>query len=187
MRSHPEIVTPMPNPHLLLAPGASGTIERLHPHRRALVARGIEVTLVALPKGQAERAVPIYAAALEAAPPGVAIGGHSFGGRVASLLRRRDAAGRARPALLPAPCARTPRGLGRADRALAADRLPRAPPVRRGRSVRPDRPCCAPPSPAFPTRSSTRGRGSATACIASSMTRWTGSPRSSTSGSRRST
>ena len=76
----------MPNPHLLLGPGASGTIERLHPHRRLLIARGIDVTLVALPKGKAERAVPVYAAALEAAAPGVAIGGHSFGGRVASLL-----------------------------------------------------------------------------------------------------
>jgi predicted alpha/beta-hydrolase family hydrolase len=86
MRPHPEIVRSMPPPHLLLAPGASGTIERLHPHRRALVARGIEVTLVSLPKGKAERAVPVYANALEAAQPGVAIGGHSFGGRVASLL-----------------------------------------------------------------------------------------------------
>jgi pimeloyl-ACP methyl ester carboxylesterase len=78
--------SPMPNPHLLLGPGASGTIERLHPHRGALIARGIDVTLVALPKGKAERAIPVYGAALAAAPRGAAIGGHSFGGRVASLL-----------------------------------------------------------------------------------------------------
>lgn len=91
MRPDPDIVTRMPAPHLLLAPGASGTIERLHPHRRALVARGIDVTLVTLPKGKAERAVPVYAAAVEAAPPGVAIGGHSFGGRVASLLSAETA------------------------------------------------------------------------------------------------
>ena len=76
----------MPRPHLLLGPGASGTIERLHPHRRALVARGVDVSLVPLPKGKAERAIPAYADAFEAAPTGAAIGGHSFGGRVASLL-----------------------------------------------------------------------------------------------------
>lgn len=48
------------------------------------------MTLVALPKGRAERAVPVYATAAEA-HPGVAIGGHSFGGRVASLLAAETA------------------------------------------------------------------------------------------------
>ncbi|HEX7172430.1 MAG TPA: alpha/beta family hydrolase [Candidatus Limnocylindria bacterium] len=72
---------------ILLAPGASGTIERLHPHRDGLVARGLEVKLVALPKGAAERAVPVYRDAVpEATRRSVAIGGHSFGGRVASLI-----------------------------------------------------------------------------------------------------
>ncbi len=42
--------------------------------------------LVTLPKGKAERAVPAYRAALDAESRGAAIGGHSFGGRVASLL-----------------------------------------------------------------------------------------------------
>lgn len=72
---------------LFLAPGASGTIERLHPHRDGLAARGFEVELLTLPKSSAERALPVYR---EAVPEGVrrsvAIGGHSFGGRVASLL-----------------------------------------------------------------------------------------------------
>ena len=69
---------------LLLAPGASGGPERLRPIAAALEARGITVGLVALPRGKAERAVPVYRAALDGAE--TAIGGHSFGGRVASLL-----------------------------------------------------------------------------------------------------
>jgi predicted alpha/beta-hydrolase family hydrolase len=77
----------MPAKRILLAPGASGTIERLRDHERGLVARGLDVGLVELPKGRAERALPVYAAALDAEDaPGIAIGGHSFGGRVASLL-----------------------------------------------------------------------------------------------------
>lgn len=76
----------MPVTHLLLAPGASGSIERLAPHRSGLEARGLAVTLVELPRGRAERAVPVYEAALTAASLRTAIGGHSFGGRVASLV-----------------------------------------------------------------------------------------------------
>lgn len=71
---------------LLLAPGASGGPERLRPIASALEARGVSVGLVALPRGQAERAVPAYRAALGAEAAGIAIGGQSFGGRVASLL-----------------------------------------------------------------------------------------------------
>lgn len=72
---------------IFLAPGASGTIERLHPLRDGLVARGIDVELVTLPKSSAERAIPVYREAVpEDARGSVAIGGHSFGGRVASLL-----------------------------------------------------------------------------------------------------
>lgn len=75
----------MPATHLLLAPGASGGIERLRAIASALDARGTAVELVSLPRGTAERAVPAYRAALECVP-GAALGGHSFGGRVASLL-----------------------------------------------------------------------------------------------------
>lgn len=72
---------------ILLAPGASGTIERLRDHERGLSARGFDVRLVELPKGRAERAVGVYAAALDdEAAVATVIGGHSFGGRVASLL-----------------------------------------------------------------------------------------------------
>jgi hypothetical protein len=75
-----------------LAPGASGSIERLHPHRDGLVRRGLEVELVPLPRSAAERAVPVYREAVpEAVRSSAAIGGHSFGGRVASLLSAESA------------------------------------------------------------------------------------------------
>jgi predicted alpha/beta-hydrolase family hydrolase len=79
---------------ILLAPGASGTIERLRPHQRGLAERGLDVQLVQLPHGSAERAVPVYRAALEAERPGPAptIGGQSFGGRVASLVATEEPA-----------------------------------------------------------------------------------------------
>lgn len=55
------------------------------PHARGLNARGVEALTVQLPRGRAERAMATY---LAAAPPASwrVIGGHSFGGRVASLL-----------------------------------------------------------------------------------------------------
>ena len=77
----------MDRPRILLAPGASGTIETLRQHEAGLGARDIDVRLVELPRGRAERAIPVYRRALEE-EAGVEpiIGGHSFGGRVASLL-----------------------------------------------------------------------------------------------------
>jgi predicted alpha/beta-hydrolase family hydrolase len=72
---------------ILLAPGASGNIEQLRQHERGLTARGLDVSLIELPKGTAERAIPVYRAALEAAGgTRPVIGGQSFGGRVASLV-----------------------------------------------------------------------------------------------------
>ena len=76
----------MPEQRIILAPGASGTIERLAPHRSLLGARGFQVDLLPLPKGSVERALPVYRAALGDAASPTVIGGHSFGGRVASLL-----------------------------------------------------------------------------------------------------
>jgi predicted alpha/beta-hydrolase family hydrolase len=74
-------------PILLLAPGASGTVAGLHGHVTGLARRGVEARTVQLPKGSVERALPVYRAAL---PRGeraeVVVGGHSFGGRVASFL-----------------------------------------------------------------------------------------------------
>ena len=72
---------------VLLAPGASGTIAGLRGHIRALAEHGIEAHAVQLPRGSAERAIPVYRKALSRRPlGGTVIGGHSFGGRVASLL-----------------------------------------------------------------------------------------------------
>ncbi|HYI66140.1 MAG TPA: alpha/beta family hydrolase [Candidatus Limnocylindrales bacterium] len=72
---------------ILLAPGASGSIEQLRDHERGLTARGFDVSLVELPRGRAERAVPVYEAAIaDAGDPPPIIGGQSFGGRVASLV-----------------------------------------------------------------------------------------------------
>jgi uncharacterized protein len=70
---------------LYVAHGASGSAAGLAPEISALVGRGVEATAVQLPRGRAEAAMTAY---LAAAPPsaGIAIGGHSFGGRVASLL-----------------------------------------------------------------------------------------------------
>ena len=70
---------------LFLSHGASGSAASLAPEIRGLRQRGVDASAVQLPKGRAERAMPVY---LAAAPPSeeTAIGGHSFGGRVASLI-----------------------------------------------------------------------------------------------------
>jgi len=73
-----------------LAHGASAGASSMMPHIRGLEALGVPAQAVQLPKGTAERAVPVY---LAAAPPGpqAIVGGHSFGGRVASLLAAEHA------------------------------------------------------------------------------------------------
>ena len=77
---------------LFLSHGASGSAAGLAPQIAALRRRGVDATAVQLPKGRAERAMPVY---LAAAPPAadIAIGGHSFGGRVASLIAAEHAYG----------------------------------------------------------------------------------------------
>jgi predicted alpha/beta-hydrolase family hydrolase len=83
---HAAYLPPMP-PILLLAPGASGTVAGLRGHLRGLKARGVEARAVQLPRSSAERALPVYRAAVTPADASrTVIGGHSFGGRVASLL-----------------------------------------------------------------------------------------------------
>lgn len=79
----------MPEPTIFLAHGASGTATSMRPHVDGLRRRGLAAAAVSLPKGPAERAIPRYR---EAASPGAAaiIGGHSFGGRVASLLAAEE-------------------------------------------------------------------------------------------------
>ncbi|MEO6059569.1 MAG: alpha/beta family hydrolase [Candidatus Limnocylindria bacterium] len=74
---------------LYLAPGASGNLAGVAPYRDGLAGRGIDVSLVSLPRGRAEAAVPAYR---RAAPPSSStfIGGQSFGGRVGSLLTAEE-------------------------------------------------------------------------------------------------
>lgn len=80
-------------PLLLLGPGASGGTARLRPLIRVLGAAGLPAHAVTLPSGSAERAIPAYSRAVARAPNARMLfaGGHSFGGRVASLLAAEEA------------------------------------------------------------------------------------------------
>jgi predicted alpha/beta-hydrolase family hydrolase len=71
-------------PAIYLGHGASGTAASMAPYVDGLIERGLDAATLALPKRRAEDAV----AALAAQAPrdrGLVIGGHSYGGRVASL------------------------------------------------------------------------------------------------------
>src|SRR5450759_1205383 len=102
-------------PILVLGHGASGSAATMAPYVAGLRARGIDARAIDLPKGRAERAVPRFAAllagSLTADGSGVTVGeaetaaglrlaggGHSFGGRVASLAAA-DACEAGRPPL----------------------------------------------------------------------------------------
>ncbi len=114
-------------PIVVLGHGASGSAATMAPHVAGLRARGIDARAIDLPKGRAERAVPLFAALMAggragagrghaagerdvaagprpaagapvAAGPEIAVGGHSFGGRVASLAAA-DACDAGRPPL----------------------------------------------------------------------------------------
>lgn len=67
-----------------LGHGASGNTASMAPFVDGLRARGIDAVAVDLPKRKAEDVVPVWRAAVPDGPD-VAVGGHSFGGRVASL------------------------------------------------------------------------------------------------------
>jgi predicted alpha/beta-hydrolase family hydrolase len=75
---------------IYLGHGASGTAASMAPFVTGLKRRGIEAEAVDLPKRKAEEAVPVWRAAVPDGPAvpggqGIAVGGHSYGGRVASL------------------------------------------------------------------------------------------------------
>jgi uncharacterized protein len=70
--------------HCYLGHGASGTSASMKPFVDGLVARGITATAIDLPKRKAEEAMPAFHKVVPSAPDAV-VGGHSFGGRVASL------------------------------------------------------------------------------------------------------
>ena len=80
---------------IYLGHGASGTAASMRPFVEGLEARGIPAAAVDLPRRAAEDAVPSWTTAVPDGP-GIAVGGHSYGGRVASLAaaepgRRYDA------------------------------------------------------------------------------------------------
>jgi hypothetical protein len=75
----------MPDLVVHLAHGASAGAASMRPHVRGLGDRGVEAHAVQLPRVSAERAIPAYRNAVPN-PAWSVIGGHSFGGRVASLL-----------------------------------------------------------------------------------------------------
>lgn len=70
---------------IILAHGASGSASSMRPHVDGLRARGLSARAIDLPVRRAETAVDAYLAAAGGLAGGV-IGGHSYGGRVASLL-----------------------------------------------------------------------------------------------------
>ena len=71
-----------------LGHGASGNAASMQPHVDGLRRRGIDATAVQLPKRKAEEAVDAYLGQVDGGRP-LVIGGHSYGGRVASLLAAR--------------------------------------------------------------------------------------------------
>lgn len=77
---------------VVLGHGASGDATSMAPFVDGLRARGIDAVAVDLPKRKAEDVVPRW---LELAPPGpdLVVGGHSYGGRVASLAAAVAASG----------------------------------------------------------------------------------------------
>ncbi len=57
----------------------------MRPWVTELAAHGVQATALDLPKSNGDRAVDVFRRALEHGP-GAAIGGHSYGGRMASML-----------------------------------------------------------------------------------------------------
>ncbi len=69
---------------VFLGHGASGTAASMRPYVEGLQRRGIGAAAVDLPKRKAEQAVAAFLRASSAGPD-IVVGGHSYGGRVASL------------------------------------------------------------------------------------------------------
>lgn len=69
---------------VVLGHGASGDAASMAPFVEGLRRRGLDAGAVDLPKRKAEDAVPVWRA-LVPDGPGTVAGGHSYGGRVASL------------------------------------------------------------------------------------------------------
>lgn len=69
---------------IYLGHGASGTAASMAPFVDGLARRGLTASAIELPRRRAEDALPAFHVAVPAAAD-VVVGGHSYGGRVASL------------------------------------------------------------------------------------------------------
>lgn len=98
---------------VFLGHGASGDAASMAPFVDGLRRRGIDAHAIDLPKRKAEDAVPAFQAIVPAAAD-VAVGGHSYGGRVASLAAAEPGAPYARLVLFSYPL-HPPGGHDRAD------------------------------------------------------------------------
>jgi predicted alpha/beta-hydrolase family hydrolase len=79
------------SPKVWLGHGASGGPETMQPYIERLSALGVEAAALRLPKGTAERAMrPLREQVGDGLATSV-IGGHSFGGRVASMVAAESA------------------------------------------------------------------------------------------------
>jgi len=100
-------------------------------HVEGLRARGVDAYAIDLPKRKAEDAVPAYVAAIAALPPmmwgaRLVVGGHSYGGRVASLLAAGvNAPAASRPEIAGVVCFSYPLHLpGRPEKGLRTEHWP---------------------------------------------------------------
>ncbi len=75
---------------IYLAHGASGNAASMKPHVAGLERRGLSARAVGLPVRKAEEVTGLYRNQVADLPSAV-IGGHSYGGRVASLLAAQEA------------------------------------------------------------------------------------------------
>lgn len=79
-------------PRFYVAHGASGTAASMAAHVRGLASRGVDAIAIDLPRRKAEDAVPAFRSIVPDGPAAgsargraIAVGGQSYGGRVASL------------------------------------------------------------------------------------------------------
>jgi len=70
--------------HVYIGHGASGNAASMAAHVEGLRRRGVDASAIDLPKRKAEDAVPVFRTIVPDGP-GIAVGGQSYGGRVASL------------------------------------------------------------------------------------------------------
>ena len=85
---------------IVLGHGASGSAATMAPYVMGLEARGIDARAVDLPRGRNAAAVAIFVAAAQS-DPDLSLGGHSYGGRMASLAAAElGTAGSPPPALV---------------------------------------------------------------------------------------